>query len=139
MKRYIHANSIMTSNYQGYAERYEGRYEELSEGQIITIGTHWSYEEANPECYTSGNIIYKFECRNFEGHKIDYEQLDEYSDDYDADYAAECEEIGINADCDDEKEVYAPTRQYRVTKIWEKELDEFSGDYFPQVVEVEML
>ena len=131
--------TINEINYNGYAERYEGRYEELEEGDIIEIGCHWSYEQSNPECFTDGDIIYKFECENAKGHKINYAALDEDEEEYDEEYEEECYDLGINYYCDDEKEVVIKNRKFKVIKIHEKELDEWSGDFFPQVVEVEMI
>ena len=128
----------MENNYKGYAVRYESRFEELHVGDILAVGKHWSSEEADPECYTRGGTVYRFECDNAEGHKINYDMLDEDSDEYDAEYAEECEALGINADCDDEKEVVVD-RTFRVIAVDEPERDEFSGGYFPTNVKVEMI
>lgn len=129
----------MEINYYGYAERYEARDEEIKEGDIIMPGCHWSYEMADSECDLHGANVYKFECNNAAGHKIDYEKIDEDSENYDAEYDNDCYKLGINAYCSEEKEVVIFNKKFRVLYVHEKEIDEFSGGYLPQIVEVEMI
>jgi len=130
----------LKNNYKGYALRYEGRNEQLREGDIIDIGCHWSYEEGDPECCDSGEYIYRFECNNAEGHKIDYTKLDEDdTDNYDDEYAKICDSLGINAECYEEKEVVVIAKMFKVVYVWDRERDEYTGGWLPQTIEVEMI
>ena len=128
---------MLENNFKGTIRRWEGRNEEIHEGDIITIGQHWT-KGYNPECNLNGEYVYEIECKELEGHEVNYDILDEDSEDYNEEYADTLhKEYGISYEDSFEEEVIVAEQQYKVVYVYDREEDEFTGGYLPQGIIVE--
>lgn len=108
-----------------------------TEGTVIDNMKHWSAEGGEyADADLDSTYTYIFECENLEGEVIDYDRIDE-----DEDYESKMYDLGINADCSDEKEIYVESSvKFRVVEVEEMQdwTEEYGTETYVQKIKVVM-
>ena len=93
-------------------------------GDTISNMQHWSLEGgeySDPDL--DDTYLYFFRCGNIDGEIVDYDRIDE-----DDEYAERMEDLGINAYCSAEKELYVDSSvEFVITEV--KRMEDWSEEY----------